>query len=49
MMANIPENLDHVDRQIDFILLTGMGPFLLFGNWIVKARFAHMECKEFTN
>ena len=47
MMANIPENIDHVDRQIDYILLTGMGPFLIFGNWIVKARLAHMECMTF--
>lgn len=44
MMANIPENPDHLDRQIDYILLTGMGPFLLFGNWVIKTRLAHMEC-----
>ena len=43
MMANIPENPDHVDRQIDYILLTGMGPFLIFGDLVVRARLAHMD------
>lgn len=45
MMANIPENPEHLDRQIDYILLAGMGPFLMFGNWVIKSRLAHMECK----
>lgn len=43
MMANIPENPDHINRQIDYILLTGMGPFLIFGDLVVKARLAHMD------
>jgi len=46
MMANIHiPNPFHADRQIDYILLTGMGPFLLFGNWVVKSRLSHLECK----
>ena len=42
MSVNLPANPTLINRQLDYILLSGMLPFGLLGEWLVKARYSHL-------
>lgn len=47
MSINLPPNPTEADRQLDYILITGLLPFLLLGEWIVKQRYAFLDSNYF--
>jgi PAS domain-containing protein len=42
MSVNLPQNPDLINRQLDYILIAGLLPFFLVGEWLVQTRYAHM-------
>lgn len=45
MSINILPNPDQINRQLDYILIAGLLPFLLLGEYIVKSRYAHLNSR----
>jgi hypothetical protein len=43
MSVNLPYNPDQIDRQLDYILIAGLVPFILLGDYVIKARYAHLS------
>ena len=43
MSANLPLNPGQIDRQLDYILIAGLLPFFLLGDYLITARYAHMS------
>ena len=49
MSANTDPNPEFVNRQLDYILIAGILPFLILGEWIVYARYGYLNCKFLTS
>ena len=42
MSINVPYNTDNQNRQLDYIIIAGLVPFYLLGDFLISLRLAHM-------